>query len=46
MYCPMVLENVLGYRFACLFIQYNVTKGEIFTTVLQKDKLKSAMLDK
>ena len=30
-------ENLVGYKFFCLFIQYKVAKGEIFTTVLQKD---------
>ena len=30
-------ENLVGYKFFCLFIQYKVAKGEIFTTMLQKD---------
>ena len=30
-------ENLVGYKFFCLFIQYKVAKREIFTIVLQKD---------
>ena len=35
-------ENLLGFMFSCLFTQYKVVKGEIFTTVLQKHKLNPA----
>ena len=27
------------FMFSCLFIQYKLAKGEIFTTVLKNDKL-------
>ena len=33
--CWANLENL----FSCLFTQYKVVRGEIFTTVFQKDKL-------
>ena len=32
------LGKFVGYIFSCLFIQYKVAKGYIFTTVLQKNK--------
>ena len=35
---PVSWENLLRYMFSCLFTWHKVAKGQIFPTVLQKDK--------